>query len=89
LQEQLRSNADTAAAAENCDFFNVLDTSGDGLLDFDEFVDGIKKLLKEEEGMDISRDTLELHFQVGATGSCSGMNASLQYLLWPAGTSMC
>lgn len=46
------------------DFFKVLDTSGDGLLDFDEFVSGMQKLHKESGGS-ISNDILETHFMVG------------------------
>lgn len=52
---------------EDSPFFKALDTSGDGLLDFNEFVSGMQKLLKEQGGS-ISQDTLETHFMVGVLG---------------------
>jgi hypothetical protein len=66
LQEKLQESwdAETAAEVEDSPFFKALDTSGDGLLDFDEFVSGMQKLLKEQGGS-ISQDTLETHFMVG------------------------
>lgn len=59
----MNESLDAASATELGEYFQVLDTSGDGLLDFDEFVSGMQKLMKQK-GVSFSKELLELHFQV-------------------------